>query len=182
MIRDGDVGLPTVNGYAYYRYSRSGMWRLMWKSPKAFRVLLDGESVGNVAGVTTPIPAIAGSSATGPHATSGIEHRAAARRGGGTGRSGRRVLHRRTDDHPDRRPRARSCFTRFYDAVVRSKDDPPAQVFLLGADSEPIRAEKSLYDLATWTRESSRAGRVAARHAPQEFLERGGRIGRSGLA
>ena len=55
-------------------------------------------------------------------------------------------------------------FTRFYDAVVRGKDDPPAQVFLLGFDSEPIRAEKSLYDLATWTRDPSGAGRVAVRH------------------
>ena len=26
---DGDVGLPTVNGYAYYRYTRSGMARIM---------------------------------------------------------------------------------------------------------------------------------------------------------
>ena len=25
VVRDGDVGLPTVNGYAYYRYTRSGM-------------------------------------------------------------------------------------------------------------------------------------------------------------
>ena len=24
-LRPGDIGLPTVNGYAYYRYSRSGM-------------------------------------------------------------------------------------------------------------------------------------------------------------
>ena len=29
VIRDGDVGLPTVNGYAYYRYTRSGMARIM---------------------------------------------------------------------------------------------------------------------------------------------------------
>ena len=27
VVRDGDVGLPTVNGYAYYRYSRAGMLR-----------------------------------------------------------------------------------------------------------------------------------------------------------
>ena len=33
VIRDHDIGLPTVNGYAYYRYSRSGMARLMWTSP-----------------------------------------------------------------------------------------------------------------------------------------------------
>ena len=39
VIKDSDVGLPTVNGYAYYRYSRSGMGRLMWKSPRAFRML-----------------------------------------------------------------------------------------------------------------------------------------------
>ena len=70
VIRDGDVGLPTVNGYAYYRYSRSGMWRLMWKSPKAFRTLLGGRHSVKVAGVAIPIPAIAESSATGPHATS----------------------------------------------------------------------------------------------------------------
>ena len=28
VIRDGDVGLPTVNGYAYYRYTRAGMMRV----------------------------------------------------------------------------------------------------------------------------------------------------------
>ena len=43
-------------------------------------------------------------------------------------------------------------FTWLYSSGVRTKVDPPAQVFLLGSDSEPIRAEKSLYDLATWTR------------------------------
>ncbi len=28
IIRDGDLALPTVNGYAYYRYSRRGMARM----------------------------------------------------------------------------------------------------------------------------------------------------------
>src|SRR5215217_8430381 len=44
LIRDNDVGLPTINGYAYYGYSRSGMVRLMWKSPKAFRAMFAGAS------------------------------------------------------------------------------------------------------------------------------------------
>ena len=39
-------------------------------------------------------------------------------------------------------------FTWFYRTFVRRPDDPAAQTFLLGFDSEPIRAEKSLYDLA----------------------------------
>jgi rifampicin phosphotransferase len=44
-------------------------------------------------------------------------------------------------------------FTQFYERLVRREGDPPAQTFLLGFDSLPIRAEKSLHDLGTWTRE-----------------------------
>src|SRR5438477_589566 len=38
-------------------------------------------------------------------------------------------------------------FTNFYNRVVKRKDDPPALTFLLGFDSAPILAEKSLFDL-----------------------------------
>jgi phosphoenolpyruvate synthase/pyruvate phosphate dikinase len=44
-------------------------------------------------------------------------------------------------------------FTRVYEKMIRRKDDPAATTFLMGYDSTPIRAEKSLYDLATWSRE-----------------------------
>jgi rifampicin phosphotransferase len=44
-------------------------------------------------------------------------------------------------------------FAEFYDRFVRREGDPPGQTFLLGFDSAPILAEKSLYDLAMWTRE-----------------------------
>ncbi len=43
-------------------------------------------------------------------------------------------------------------FTRFYDALVRRAGEPPASAFLVGFDSTPILAEKSLWDLAEWTR------------------------------
>ena len=74
--------------------------------------------------------------------------------------------------------------TPFYDAVVRTKDDPPAQVFLLGSDSEPIRAEKSLYDLATWTRSHHELAESLALHLQPtgDFLGAGGRLERSGMA
>jgi pyruvate,water dikinase len=39
-----------------------------------------------------------------------------------------------------------------YNHLAKRKDDPPALIFLLGFDSAPILAEKSLYDLAMWTR------------------------------
>ena len=45
-----------------------------------------------------------------------------------------------------------AVFTRFYQKVIKRKDDPSALVFLLGFDSTPILAEKSLYDLAEWAR------------------------------
>jgi pyruvate,water dikinase len=62
--------------------------------------------------------------------------------------------------------------TPFYDTAVRTKDDPPAQVFVLGFDSEPIRAEKSLYDLATWTRSHQELAESLLTLPAQEFLQR----------
>jgi phosphoenolpyruvate synthase/pyruvate phosphate dikinase len=46
-------------------------------------------------------------------------------------------------------------FTRVYEKVIRRKGDPVATTFLMGYDSTPIRAEKSLYDLAEWARTRS---------------------------
>jgi phosphohistidine swiveling domain-containing protein len=46
-------------------------------------------------------------------------------------------------------------FTRVYDKMIRRKGDPAATTFLMGYDSTPICAEKSLYDLAAWSREHS---------------------------
>ncbi|MBN2007165.1 MAG: phosphoenolpyruvate synthase [Anaerolineae bacterium] len=36
---------------------------------------------------------------------------------------------------------------------IKRRNDPPALTFLVGMDSAPIRAEKSLYDVAQWCRE-----------------------------
>jgi pyruvate,water dikinase len=45
-----------------------------------------------------------------------------------------------------------AIFTGVYNRVIKRKSDPSAVTFLLGFDSVPIRAEKSLYDLAMWAR------------------------------
>ncbi|MFL6026719.1 MAG: PEP-utilizing enzyme, partial [Friedmanniella sp.] len=44
-------------------------------------------------------------------------------------------------------------FSRVYDSLLRRPGDPPAATLLLGFDSIPIRAEKSLFDLARWVRD-----------------------------
>ena len=46
-------------------------------------------------------------------------------------------------------------FTAIYDKLIKQPDGPPAPRFLLGSDSLPIQAEKSLYDLAQWCRQQS---------------------------
>jgi pyruvate,water dikinase len=47
---------------------------------------------------------------------------------------------------------AEMLFTRVYEKMVRGEDDPPAPAFVMGYDSIPILAEKSLYDLAAWAK------------------------------
>lgn len=39
VVRDGDVGLPTVNGYAYYRYRTGAMARMTARLPVALWAL-----------------------------------------------------------------------------------------------------------------------------------------------
>ena len=44
-------------------------------------------------------------------------------------------------------------FTRVYGKMIRREGDPAAVTYLMGYDSTPIRAEKSLYDVAMWCQE-----------------------------
>ena len=48
---------------------------------------------------------------------------------------------------------AEGLFTRVYEKMIQRDGDQPAVTFLMGYDSTPIQAEKSLYDLATWSQE-----------------------------
>jgi phosphoenolpyruvate synthase/pyruvate phosphate dikinase len=41
-------------------------------------------------------------------------------------------------------------FTRFYNSLVKRKNDPEATTFLFGFETMPVRAELSLYDIADW--------------------------------
>jgi phosphohistidine swiveling domain-containing protein len=50
-------------------------------------------------------------------------------------------------------------FTLVYNVLIKRRDDPAAPTYLMGFESIPIRAEKSLYDLAEWAR--TRAGLAA---------------------
>ena len=62
-----------------------------------------------------------------------------------------------------------AIFTLVYNRLIKRKSDPPAPTFLLGFDSEPIRAEKSLYDLAMWARQEAELAGYLARTSGKEI-------------
>ncbi|GAA3667027.1 PEP/pyruvate-binding domain-containing protein [Arthrobacter ginkgonis] len=153
VLRAGDVGLPTINGYAYYYYRTSGMWRMMGRSLTAVRALLRGKAHMGVAGwreyshpryerVIRDWLAKPAAELSGAELLEGVQ----ALLDAGT------VYYTAVQSIIPLAATSEISFGAYYGKFVRREGDPPAQTFLLGYDSEPIRAEKSLYDLAAWAR------------------------------
>src|SRR5215208_4485080 len=147
-LLEGDLGFPIVNGYAYYFYKLASMGRVLLKTPWAFRVLVgSGERSGQRRWREYARPRYARTveewEAKPPEDLSATKLLAGARE----------LLDAGTEYYTAVQaiiPLAASSealFTGFYNRLVRREGDPPAQTFLLGFDSTPIRAEKSLYDL-----------------------------------
>src|SRR6266700_2823580 len=62
-----------------------------------------------------------------------------------------------------------SLFTLVYNKLLKGRNAPPALTFVLGFDSEPIQAEKSLYDLAQWVRGQPKLAAALANMSSAEF-------------
>ncbi|MBA3905076.1 MAG: phosphoenolpyruvate synthase [Pseudonocardiales bacterium] len=147
--RPGELGLPTVNGYAYYHYSRAVVWRMTASSFKGLKLL---PSLGPTHWRTVARPEYVAAVAawrdrplddlTDAQLLDGVLELLDA----GT------TYYTAVQSIIPIAASSEGLFTRFYDRLVRRKGDPAASTFLLGFDSTPILAEKSLYDLATWTR------------------------------
>ncbi|MCL4559955.1 MAG: PEP-utilizing enzyme [Chloroflexi bacterium] len=65
-----------------------------------------------------------------------------------------------------------ALFTFFYRILIKHRTDPDAPIYLLGFDSVPIRADKSLYTLAIWARgQEALAHYLAATPAKQLAMD-----------
>jgi len=158
VITDADVDLPTVNGYAYYRYSRAGMLRLGLGSRKAFKFLFTPSGAQD-RWRDQALPAYRATVAqwsdrpvsqlTGTELVAGVTELLDA----GT------TYYTAVQTIIPIAATSEVVFTRLYETLVQRDGDPPAATFLLGSDSLPIAAEKSLFDLATWTRSQRPLGR-----------------------
>jgi pyruvate,water dikinase len=62
-----------------------------------------------------------------------------------------------------------ALFTAVYNHLIKRKSDPSALTFLLGFDNTPIRAEKSLYDLAMWARGNDELAGYISRASGKEI-------------
>ncbi|ODT98254.1 MAG: hypothetical protein ABS81_28290 [Pseudonocardia sp. SCN 72-86] len=153
-VRDGDVGLPTVNGYAYYRYTRSAMWRMTAKTPTAMKLLVSGGAQARWHARAHPAYA----AAVARWADRPLDALSVTDLLHGV----RFLLDAGTSYYTAVQtiiPIAASSevlLTRFYETLVRRDGDPPAATLLLGFDSAPIRAERSLYGIAEWARGDAR--------------------------
>ncbi|HEY0815370.1 MAG TPA: PEP/pyruvate-binding domain-containing protein [Pseudonocardia sp.] len=147
--RPGELGLPTVNGYAYYHYSRAALLRMTTSTVPALRRL---PSLGPVHWRQVARPRYAAAveawrdrrldDLTDVQLFDGVLELLDA----GT------TYYTAVQSIIPVAAFSEIFFTRFYDRLVRRSGDPAAATFLLGFDSAPILAEKSLYDLAGWTR------------------------------
>ncbi|MBO0849348.1 MAG: hypothetical protein J2P20_07800, partial [Pseudonocardia sp.] len=153
-MRTGDLGLPTVNGYAYYHYSNVAFRRMLYRIPIALAKMTKGiDDLGYAGWRDRAHPRYAHlvkTWAAKPVAElSELELLAGVREllDAGT------VYYTSVQSVIPAAGMSEVLFRRYYDRLVRRDGDPPAVTFLLGYDSLPIRAEKSLYRLAAWTRE-----------------------------
>ena len=171
-LREGDLGLPTVNGYAYYYYKMSAFLRISAKALPALPYLYGSGKASGVrrwreyshpryativekweAKPPEDLPTVGLLAGTRELLDAGTEYYT----------SVQTII-----------PIAATSeilFASFHDRFVRREGDPPGQTFLLGFDSAPIQAEKSLYDLAMWTREHPELGGALGDTPSERMLE-----------
>src|SRR5215211_749708 len=150
-LRVGELAFPTINGYAYYYYKMAAILRI---SVKALAVLPSLYGSGKASGVkrwreySHPRYAtiVKEWEAKPPEDLPAVGLLAGVRE----------LLDAGTEYYTSVQTiipiaaTSEMLFTGFYDRLISREGDPPGQIFLLGFDSTPIRAEKSLYDLGMW--------------------------------
>ena len=148
-----DVDFLTINGYAFYRYAYSAMGTMLLATPSAMRMLFAGSGGwvetrwrGLLADYAAAVKA---EGEPEPGTLSASELLA------GVARLVDEVAYYYTSVQTiiPLAATAELTWAGVYDRLLKRPGDPPADTFLLGFDSDPILADKALFDLAGWVRE-----------------------------
>ena len=156
LLDSDDMDFPTINGFGYYFYSNAGMRKLFKAAPKGMAVAfgsksdLNGISLWRDVGLPQYRAVVDLWKGREPESLSASDLLDGAAE---LITAGARYYTYVQAVIPQAAT-AEIAFTKLYDALVRRKGRPPALAFLLGEDSEPIRAERSLAALARWCRRS----------------------------
>ncbi len=151
--RTFDIGFPTINGYAFYRYTSADMGVMLRATPTLMRMLTaDGGAVveerwrRRLAEYHAEVDA---ENAVDPALAPATDLLTA------VARLTDAVAYYYTAVQTiiPLASMAELTWTGVYNTMLKRAGDPSVETFLLGYDSEPIRAERSLYDLARWVRE-----------------------------
>lgn len=169
-VRPGDVALTTVNGYAYYRYGRAGILRVTLRAVRALPVLAGGRRGGrerwrswarpHYGDVVAEVAGREPAAQTAAELLEGVET----------------LLHAGAQYYTAVQTLipvaalSELVLSRFYELAVRRPGEPSPTTFLLGFDSLPIRAEKSLHDLAGWVRTSPGLRAAVLAGSPAQLL------------
>ncbi|MBK7820721.1 MAG: phosphoenolpyruvate synthase [Tessaracoccus sp.] len=157
-LRDDDSDFPTVNGYGYYFYSSAGMRRLFRLAPKGMRTAFgDSEKNGVVLWREQGLPAYRRTVDEWSGRDVGELPAGELLRGASALVTAGADYYTYVQAVIPQAATPEIMFTRIYGATVLGTpgvDKPPALTFLLGFESAPIRAERSLYRFARWCRET----------------------------
>lgn len=151
LVKEGDVGFPTINGYAYYSYTAGSMIKMSALAPFIMpRLIAKGE--GSVESLWREVYR--------PSYLATIEDWQDRRQAGlnavdllhgvreltlaGT------IYYTCVQMIIPVATTAETVFTSVYERSLRRAADPPAVTFLLGNDNAPLRAERELWDLGRW--------------------------------
>ncbi len=177
-LRDGDVSLPTVNGYAYYFYRTSSLLRMFGAVPTALRAMVGRPVEG------APPFGLGGWRDRAHPEYERVVAEWTARDAAGLTPAERFdavallleagcVYYTSVQSIIPLAATSELTFRAFHDHLVRRDGEPAGQALLLGFDSRPVLAEKSLFDLATAAREDGLAdvltggdGATLAAHLP----------------
>src|SRR5918995_3886149 len=172
VLREGDLGFPTINGYAYYYYKLAAMWRVLANTPAGFRFLMgSGERSVRKRWREYSHPryreTVEEWEAKPPEDLPANELLAGVRELLDAGAE----YYTSVQTIIPLAASSETLFTAIYNRLVRREEGPPPQTFLLGFDSMPIQAEKSLYDLGTWSREHPDLARALAGTPSEQILD-----------
>ena len=172
VVRAGDVALPTVNGYAYYYYKNSGMLRMLALTPLALRALALGHAHMGITGwrdYSRPrYRELVAQVSTIP--LDGLSPAQLLQNVSTLLDAGTRYYTAVQSVIPSASA-SELLFQLYYNLTVRRPGDPSAATYLLGYTSEPIRADISLWALATWIREHPALAELVATATAAELVD-----------